>query len=180
VSFDTLSSVAQLFRWIMKLWTISIFFFSFFCLNFFLSLCHHLTFEWTVAITGVHQIEYFSLHSCPLDFLNLCSSSSCVRTCSRQWWLLSAPESYMWRNMWVTSILKQLHILIIPYVLFWTWDELYFQNLYLNLQYLSNRFHIVPVTCSVTDAWGITTLLRLQCCVACSTFSSFNCGKNMY
>jgi hypothetical protein len=36
------------------------------------------------------------------------------------------------------SILRQVHILIIPYILFWTWQELYFQNFYLNMQYLSN------------------------------------------
>lgn len=42
------------------------------------------------------------------------------------------------------------------------------------------RFHILLVTCSVTVVWEVTTLLRLHCCVACGTFSSFNCGKNIY
>ena len=40
-----------------------LFFFLF--VKFFLSLCHHFTFKWTVAIIGVHQVEYFSSHSCP-------------------------------------------------------------------------------------------------------------------
>ena len=106
--------------------------FPFIVLSFYLQVdcCYH----WSAS----NWVFFFTQLS-SFDFLNLCSSSSCVRTCSRQCWLLSAPESYLWRNIWVTSILRQLHILIIPYILFWTWQELYFQNFYLNLQYLSNR-----------------------------------------
>jgi hypothetical protein len=168
-------------RWIIKLWTIAIFFFFFMLCEIFpfivLSFCLHLDCccHWSAS----NWVFFFTQLS-SVDFLNLCSSSSYVRTCRRQWWLVSAPECYLWRNMWVTSILRQLRTLIIPYILFWTWQELYFQNFYLNLQYFQQRFHSLLVTCSVTVAWGITTLLRLQCCVACGSFSSVNCGKNIY
>lgn len=124
-------------------------FLSFCCLKIFLSFCFHFTFTWTVTITGVHQIEYFSLHRCPLlTFWILCSSASCVRTCSRQWWLLWAPKSYLRRNMRVTSIFRQLNILI---------QEFHFQNFYLNLHYFCSR----GFTFFLVLAWGITTLLRL-------------------
>jgi len=76
--------------------------FPFIMLSFYLQVdcCYH----WSAS-----NWVFFFIQLSSFGFLNLCFSSSCVRTCSRRWWLLSAPESYLWRNMWVTSILRQLH-----------------------------------------------------------------------
>jgi hypothetical protein len=148
----------------------------------FLSLCCHFTFTWTVAITGVRQIEYFSLHSCSLlTFwiavpllhvweLLVGSSDSCQ------------PENLnLCRNMWVTSILRQLYILIISYIFFWTWQELYFQNLYLNLPYLSNRgftFFLLLAVWLMLE--GLQHFWNFSVVFLVALSAVLNCGKNVY
>jgi hypothetical protein len=119
-------------RWIIKLWTISIFSFSFCCVRCFL-LC--------AVILPSAGLLSLSLECIKLGVF-LCTAV--LFWLSGFVWELAVdsgdccqPQILLWIGH--LNFKTVTHIIIIPFILFWTWQELYFQNCCLNLQHFCNR-----------------------------------------
>jgi len=137
-------------RWIIKLWTIgqlpdessnygSLQSFSFCCVKFYLSLCYHFTFTWTVAITGVYQIEYFSLYSCLLLAFWIYVPLLLVWELVEDSGDLRQPQNLTYEETCGSLNFKTVAHLNYSLYFIQNLTGPSFPKLYLNLQYLSNR-----------------------------------------
>ena len=181
MSFDTLDSVGQLPDESSNYGPLQSFSLSFCWVKFFLSLCYHFTFTLTVAITGAHQIEYFSLHSCLLLTFWIYVPLLHVWELVEDSGDLCQPQNLTYEETCGSLNFKTVAHLNYSLYFILNLTGALFPKLSLKFAIsFQQRFHILLVTCSVIVAWGVTRLLRLHCCVACGTFSSFNCGKNVY